>query len=260
MWPCTLKLNEEKWKHAGLARQKGFLAQHLWTSCWSWYKAKRTCPPARENCTKRGLTVAPCIYLTSVLHPEFRDSLHSFCFCGWRCYEGICSNVLESFSQCVLVLFFFLLRKEDPTRQRVTGFPNHLACGTFVALIKSTKSLDIQSVYHYKHQLMDLHKHIEFSLCLILLTYNLASLSGPNNIKNIIPTFRRWKSCDLKMVVRVCTMSKYKHGQNIQTNQISVSLSIETFEHLYFSISHSHTLTQLCYIISNSHKTLQNAA
>jgi hypothetical protein len=121
---------------------------------------------------------------------------------------------------------FFLLRKEDPTRQRVTGFPNHLACRTRVALIKSTKSLDIQSVYHSKHQLMDLHKHIEFSLCLI---------------KNILPTFRRWKSCDLKMVVRVCTMSKCKHGQNIQTNQIFVSLSIETFEHLYFSISHRHT-------------------
>ncbi len=24
MWPCTLKLDEEKWKHVGLARQKGF--------------------------------------------------------------------------------------------------------------------------------------------------------------------------------------------------------------------------------------------
>jgi hypothetical protein len=61
-------------------------------------------------------------------------------------------------------VIFFLLREEDPTPQRVTGFPNHLACGTCVALIKSTMSLDIQSAYHSKHQLMDLHKHIEF-LC-----------------------------------------------------------------------------------------------
>jgi hypothetical protein len=219
-----------------------FLAQHLCTSSWGWYKAKQTCTHARENCNKCGLTVAPCIYLTSVLHPEFWDSLHSFCFCGWRCSEG--SNVLESFSQCILVLFFFSSENKIP-HDKVTGFPNHLACGTCVALIKSTKSLDIQSAHHSEHQLMDLHKHIEFLLCLI---------------KNIIPTFRRWKSCDLKMVVRVCTMSKCKHGQNIQTNQISVSLSIETFEHLYFSISHRHTLTRLCYIVSNSHKTLQNAA
>ncbi len=36
MWPCTLKLDEEKSKCAGLAQETGFTTDFLQFACWGW--------------------------------------------------------------------------------------------------------------------------------------------------------------------------------------------------------------------------------
>jgi hypothetical protein len=45
MWTCKLKVDEEKLKHAGLAKQKMVLAQHFCIVCWGWYKAQQSLTP-----------------------------------------------------------------------------------------------------------------------------------------------------------------------------------------------------------------------
>ncbi len=42
MWTCKLKVDEEKSKHASLAKPKMVLAQHFCIVCWGWYEAQQS--------------------------------------------------------------------------------------------------------------------------------------------------------------------------------------------------------------------------
>ncbi len=57
MRPCTVKADEEKSKHAGLAQENGFAA-HAHRCSLRCKRRSKTCASAREECNKYDLTVS----------------------------------------------------------------------------------------------------------------------------------------------------------------------------------------------------------
>jgi hypothetical protein len=65
MWPCKLKLDEEKSNHAGLAQQNAFGPAFLHSLTRLIKCTAKLLAPTRKECNEYDMTVAPCFWLAN---------------------------------------------------------------------------------------------------------------------------------------------------------------------------------------------------